>query len=51
MDVLPSNNRVLAMIADHWATAGTSRSADYVTVQVGLPQTRTARSELIHATQ
>jgi GNAT superfamily N-acetyltransferase len=49
MDVLPSNQRVLAMIADHWAAAGTDRSADYVTVQVPLPRTQAAESELTPA--
>lgn len=38
MDVLPSNHRVLAMIASHWTTRRTDRSADCVTVYVPLPR-------------
>jgi GNAT superfamily N-acetyltransferase len=38
MDVLPSNHRVLAMIASHWTPWRTDRSADCVTVRVPLPQ-------------
>jgi GNAT superfamily N-acetyltransferase len=41
MDVLPSNAQVLAMIAGHWTAAHRDRSADCVTVQVGLPTTST----------
>jgi ribosomal protein S18 acetylase RimI-like enzyme len=37
MDVLHSNRQVLAMIASHWTTARTDRSADCVTVHVRLP--------------
>jgi GNAT superfamily N-acetyltransferase len=38
MDVLPSNHRVLAMIASHWTAGRTDRSADCVTVRVQLPR-------------
>jgi GNAT superfamily N-acetyltransferase len=38
MDVLPSNRRVLAMIASHWTAGRTDRSADCVTVHVRLPR-------------
>jgi GNAT superfamily N-acetyltransferase len=37
MDVLPGNQQVLAMIAGHWTAARTERSADCLTIQVGLP--------------
>jgi GNAT superfamily N-acetyltransferase len=37
MDVLPGNREVLAMIAGHWAGAGTHRSADCLTIEVPLP--------------
>ena len=36
MDVLPGNEPVLAMIASHWAPAGTERSADCLTFRVRL---------------
>jgi GNAT superfamily N-acetyltransferase len=36
MDVLPGNQPVLAMIASHWASAGTERSADCLTFRVRL---------------
>jgi GNAT superfamily N-acetyltransferase len=38
MDVLPANQRVLAIIAAHWPGVRTRRSADCVTVQVALPR-------------
>lgn len=40
MDVLPGNQQVLAMIAGHWTAARTERSADCLTIQVGLPLQR-----------
>jgi hypothetical protein len=40
MDVLPGNQQVLAMIAGHWTAAHTERSADCLTIQVGLPLQR-----------
>jgi GNAT superfamily N-acetyltransferase len=40
MDVLPGNQQVLAMIAGHWTAARTERSADCLTIQVGLPVQR-----------
>lgn len=36
MDVLADNQQVLAMIAGHWTAAHTERSADCLTIQVGL---------------
>lgn len=36
MDVLPGNHEVLAMITGHWAAERTQRSADCVTLRVGL---------------
>jgi hypothetical protein len=40
MDVLPGNQQVLAIIAGHWTAARTERSADCLTIQVGLPVQR-----------
>ncbi len=37
MDVLPGNQRVLAMIGAHWPDARTERTADGITVRVRLP--------------
>jgi GNAT superfamily N-acetyltransferase len=48
MDVLPANQRVLAMIAAHWPAVRTHRSADCVTVQVGLDVTPAARLQAGH---
>ena len=45
MDVLPSNHRVLAMIASHWTPWRTDRSADCVTVRVPLPQHQQQQQE------
>jgi len=36
MDVLPANQRALAMIAGHWAAARTERGADCLTIRAGL---------------
>lgn len=43
MDVLPGNREVLAMIAGHWTASRTDRSADCVTIQVGLSPEHPAR--------
>jgi ribosomal protein S18 acetylase RimI-like enzyme len=51
MDVLPSNDQVLAMIAGHWAAARTDRSADCCSIQVQLPETQAAEPELTHVAQ
>jgi GNAT superfamily N-acetyltransferase len=40
MDVLPGNQQVLAMIAGHWTAERTERSADCLTIRVGLPLER-----------
>ncbi len=48
MDVLPANQRVLAMIAGHWPAVRTHRS-DCVTVQVALPLVPLARPPADHA--
>jgi GNAT superfamily N-acetyltransferase len=51
MDVLPGNQRVLAMIAGHWTAARTARSADCLTIQVGLPVQRSESAGLRRAGQ
>jgi hypothetical protein len=38
MDVLHANHQVLAMIADHWATARIEYGADCLTARARLPQ-------------
>ncbi len=48
MDVLPANQRVLAMIAGHWPAVRTHRS-DCVTVQVALPLAPPGRPPADHA--
>jgi GNAT superfamily N-acetyltransferase len=48
MDVLPANQRVLAIIAAHWTGVRTRRSADCVTVQVALPLAPLARTPADH---
>jgi GNAT superfamily N-acetyltransferase len=40
MEVLPGNQRVLAMIASHWPAASINRSADCVIIRAQLPQRR-----------
>jgi GNAT superfamily N-acetyltransferase len=48
MDVLPANQRVLAIVAAHWPGVRTRRSADCVTVQVALPPAPLARTPADH---
>jgi GNAT superfamily N-acetyltransferase len=48
MDVLPGNQQVLAMIAGHWSASRTERSADCLTIQVGLPLERNEHLERNH---
>jgi GNAT superfamily N-acetyltransferase len=43
MDVLPGNERVLAMIASHWPAASVDHSADCLTVHARLPRRQHAR--------
>ena len=38
MEVLPENRQVLAMIADHWPTAGRDRSGGGIAIRVPLAQ-------------
>ena len=44
MDVLPSNQRVLAMLASHWPTASIDHSADSVIFHARLPRHATTRA-------
>jgi ribosomal protein S18 acetylase RimI-like enzyme len=43
MEVLPGNQRVLAMIASHWPAASIDRSADCVIIRAQLPRPPQAR--------
>jgi GNAT superfamily N-acetyltransferase len=46
MEVLPGNQRVIAMIASHWPTASIDRSADSVIFHARLPRRQHAQSHL-----
>ena len=44
MDVLPGNQRVLAMLASHWPAASIDHSADSIIFRARLPQHATTRA-------